>query len=188
MTLPPEPGSEGQPNEAMPSPPPNEAAAWQATPASRPKVVDTAFLLWMITAAISAASLIFQVALGGDEFTRAARTSLEQQNRSFTEQDVTTFANAAKFFSLVVGLVFIALFLLFAYRMRTGKNWARITLAVLGGLSIVFTLVGLASSDSLALLIRMADAALIVAAIYYMFRPEANQYFATGRPWPKHAP
>ena len=190
MTVPPEPGPEGPPNQPyqpMPSPPPHETPAWQATPASRPKTVDTAFLLWMIIAALGVVSLILQLTIG-DEFTRAARISLEQQNEPFTEQDVETIANAAKFFALAIGLLFVGLFLLFAYRMRAGKNWARITLTVLGGLSVVFTLIGLASSDPLTLIIRLADAVLIVAAIYYMFRPDANQYFATGRPSPQYGP
>lgn len=117
-----------QPYEPMPSaPPPNMAG--QPAP-SRPKSVDTAFLLWMI----------------------------------------------------VVGIQVVGLFVLLAYLMRRGKNWARITLAVLGGLSVILALVGLGSADPLNMVVNLVGLGLIVGAIYLMFRPDVNPYFARRPP------
>ena len=91
-----------------------------------------------------------------------------------------------------------------ASRMRLGKNWARITLAivlgVLGTLSLVVSpiswlagghsIVGfLAGADTMTLLFassRIVHTAAVLAATAFMFLPSANAYFryarsATGR-------
>lgn len=38
--------------------------------------------------------------------------------------------NATRIAVIVVGVVFVALYLLFAFKMRAGRNWARIVLKV----------------------------------------------------------
>ena len=48
---------------------------------------------------------------------------------------------------IVVGLVFVALEVLFLWFAWKGHNWARIVLWVLGGLNVAFGLVGLASGN-----------------------------------------
>lgn len=150
------------------------------TTATRPKAVDNAFMLWMVGAALSLISLIVAFTVGADEIDAAARESLEAQGGSFTEQDVENIANASKIIGVVIGLAFIGLFVLFAYKMRAGRNWARITLSVLGGLSIVLTLIGVGSAGPVDLVVRLVQALLIVGAVYFMYRPESNNYFNAG--------
>jgi hypothetical protein len=119
--------------------------------------------------------------VGGDDITQAARDTLQAQNRPFTEQDVDNAANAIKIFAIVVGLLFVGLYVLFVYKMRAGRNWARITLAILGGLNVVSILVGLSTAGGLSIVLGLAQAVVILGAVYFMFRPESNQYFAAGR-------
>ena len=64
-----------------------------------------------------------------------------------------------------------------AYAMRAGRNWARITLCVLGGVAVVAGLFGLGGS----LLFTLVELALIVMGAIFMFRKEAAAYFTPYR-------
>ncbi|MFL6140794.1 MAG: hypothetical protein ACJ72N_02845 [Labedaea sp.] len=165
----------------MPTAPSLNEQEYQPVPADRPKSVDNAFLLWLIGAGISLLGVIFVLTVGVDAITDSARESLKNSGRPYTEEDVKNFANLSKIIGVVIGLLFVGLFVLFAYKMRAGRNWARILLTVLGGLSLVFTLLGISSTDGLTLVVRLIEAVLTLVAIYFMFRPEANRYFAAGR-------
>jgi hypothetical protein len=188
MTTPSDPGEPGQPGQRQPfepmpaAPSLNEQELAGVTPAERPKSVDNAFMLWMIGAGLSLLSLIVSFTIGGDAIKDAARDSLRQsQGREPSQQDVDNLANASLIIGVIIGLLFIGLFVLFAYKMRAGRNWARITLTVLGGLSIVLTLIGVGGAGAIDLIVRLVQALLIVGAVYYMFRPDANNYFNAGR-------
>lgn len=149
----------------------NEQELAGAPAVARPKSVDNAFLLWMIGAGIYLVFVIIGVS------TDAARDSLERSlGRAPTDSEVT----GAKAFALILGLLFIGLFVLFAFLMRAGRNWARITLTVLGGISIVLNLLGIGNADALSVIITLLLILLIAGSIYLMYRPDANRYFAPG--------
>ena len=156
----------------------NEQELAPAVPAERPKSVDNAWMLWMIGAGISLLSLIFIFTVDADAITDQARKTLENQNKSFTQQDVDDAASLFKITGVIFSLIFIGLFVLFAYKMRAARNWARITLTVLGALSVVSTLFGLSSASGLHLVVALIQMVLILVAVYFMYRPDANQYFA----------
>lgn len=91
---------------------------------------------------------------------------------------------------VVIGLVLLALVVATVFQMRKGRNWARIVLAVLGGLSALSLLLGFANAGSLlglgglgvlSVLISVVQLVLLLGAILLMFRGGANAYFAAGR-------
>ena len=159
----------------------NEQELAPAVPADRPKTVDNAWNLWMIGAAISLLSLIFIFTIDSDAIAEQARKSLEGQGKQPTQKEVDDAANLFKITGVIFSLLFIGLFVLFAYKMRAGRNWARITLTVLGGLSVVSTLFGLSSASGVHLVVALIQMVLILVAIYFMYRPDANQYFAASK-------
>ncbi|MGH3569018.1 MAG: hypothetical protein ACRDRH_23945 [Pseudonocardia sp.] len=80
----------------------------------------------------------------------------------------------------------IALFIMI--QMRAGRNWARITIAVLGGLAILSAVLNLITYGSgfgvsggvysiVLLLISLAQLVLLGTAMVLMFRPNVNSYF-----------
>lgn len=85
---------------------------------------------------------------------------------------------------LVLGLVLLALFVYCAVRLRQGLNWARVTLTVVGGISVLSTVLGLLLSAGLGIsfgavstIANLVQAALIVAAILYAYQAPANAWF-----------
>jgi hypothetical protein len=184
MTTPNEPGDPGQakPFEPMPAAPAlNEQELAPAVPVNRPKSVDNAWMLWMVGAAISLLSLIFIFTVDADAIADQARKTLEGQGKTPTQKEIDDAANIFKITGVIFSLIFIGLFVLFAYKMRAGRNWARITLTVLGALSVVSTLFGLSSASGLHLVVALIQMVLILVAVYFMYRPDANQYFAAGK-------
>jgi hypothetical protein len=135
-----------------------------------PKGIQMSFLLWLVALAAGVAETI----VGLINFDPAATEAIS---------------------ILGIRLVITAVLVYIIAQMRLGKNWARITLAVLlggiGTLSLVFDPVSwLIEGNSLHEFIQNADFAFIVfasirvvhlasvlAALAFMFRPAANNYF-----------
>lgn len=91
--------------------------------------------------------------------------------------NVNTLVNGVKLASIVVAVIFVGLYLLFAMKMRAGRNWARIVLTVLSALSIVSA----ASRATSSQLFGWIGAALAVVAIVLMFLPASSAYFAASK-------
>jgi hypothetical protein len=135
-----------------------------------PRDVQTSFLLWLAALAAGVAETIFGI-INFDPATTEAISIL----------------------GIRLGITAVLVYII--AQMRLGKNWARLSLAVLlggiGTLSLVFDPVSwLIEGNSLRELIQNTDLAFIVfasirtvhlasvlAALVFMFRPAANNYF-----------
>lgn len=157
---------------AMPPPPSNEG------PLVRPKSVDSAFQAMLASVAVSALGTIFTVMLD-----RAALAGLVTDMLAELPADqrgnVGATVNA---FQAILGVsiaVFVGLFVLFATKMRRGRNWARLLLTVYTAVGVWSFLTAMASSGAeLELMWSLAEVAFGVTAVVYMFRPESTKYFA----------
>lgn len=152
--------------------------------ATAPPDVQTSFKLWLAAIVAGAASTL----LGSLLFEDILAISGEELPPELGPED----AQLALAFGAVLLVVFtlgvLALLLLFAFKMRAGRNWARIVLTVVGGVILVigllglggtFALFGLGALGVLAGLLSLAQLVLFAAAIFFMFRPGASAYFAT---------
>jgi hypothetical protein len=78
---------------------------------------------------------------------------------------------------VVVGLLLVAAGISFALLMRAGRNWARVTLTVVGSLSVLF-LIGPVVTPLQALF----QLCLVGGGIVMMFQRPANEWFRPRRP------
>lgn len=123
------------------------ATSGEALP-PRPSLVSAAFILYIVSAVLSVISgIITIVAAPGHR-----QSIIDQLNKSGTDlqgHDVHTVADAAIAaaigFSAVTMVFWVVTFVIFAFYMRSGRNWARIILTILSVLSIfnIFTVAGL---------------------------------------------
>ena len=88
------------------------------------------------------------------------------------------------FVGVVIGLLFLGVVVYLALRLRAGDHWARLVLTILGGISAVFTVLGVlltaglgVSIGAVSTIVSLVQAALIVAAILFAFQGPANAYF-----------
>lgn len=147
-------------------------------PIIRPKAVDSAFQAVLASVAISAlgtvVTVLFDQALLTAWVTEAMETVPPEQRLSTSA--MVSAMQVLLGFSIAI---FAGLFVLFAYKMRAGRNWARILLTVYTVVGVWSFLTAMASSGAeLDLMWSLAEVAFGVTAIVYMFRPESTKYFA----------
>ncbi|MCC3268390.1 hypothetical protein MUG94_14820 [Arthrobacter gengyunqii] len=137
----------------------------------RPRAVRLAFALILLAGFIS---LISGVQAG-----RAPITELPPLVVQLGELGVDTseYAAALQFIALAAALVVFGLYLLFAFMIREGRNWARIGGSVLVAAALVAAFLNAAVPQTVALLVAAAGLALLYrrdCARY--FRPRRSQY------------
>jgi len=109
----------------------------------------------------------------------------DAQASGVLQGDVDAAISILKTTSVVVAVIFAGLFLLFAFKMRAGRNWARITLTVLAGLSLIQAF-GIRTSVSVNNRVYetqhvwqgVVGAVLALAAIILMYLTVSNRYFS----------
>lgn len=147
-------------------------------PIIRPKAIDSAFQAALASVAISALGTVVTVLFDKALLTAWVTSTLESLP---PEQRLGTSA-MVEMMQLLLGFsiaIFAGLFVLFAYKMRTGRNWARILLTIYTVWGALSFLTAMASSGAdLTLMWSLAEAAFGVTAVVYMFRPESTKYFA----------
>ncbi|ALG14013.1 hypothetical protein [Kibdelosporangium phytohabitans] len=136
-----------------------------------PKEVNIAFAVWVFSAIVSA---VLQ-ALDADVFVDAF---MKQSANQPPEAQLPPSAIRTMFYVAlaVVGL----LMLLFAWKMRSGRNWARILLTVLA----VFGLYTQASAVGFSDWLAVVSVAITATGLVYMYMPPSNAYFRSFRKVP----
>ena len=166
------------PNPAYPNP---QYGVPQPRPIAAPGSVQGAFGIYLITALLSLVGIV--ITLTSDIYDRAIN---EAANAGAVSGTISAdqIVSIAKTVTIVVGVLFLALYLFFAFKMRAGRNWARIVLTVLSGLSILsvantgsVTVNNRVYSSTMSLVSGWVGAALAVLAIVLMYLSASNQYF-----------
>jgi hypothetical protein len=144
-----------------------------AAPTAPPRTVNIAFWLYVAGAVLSVISGIITIAVITASRADQVRI-IEQQGTNLngaTPQQVADAAVAVIVTWSIITLLFWAItFVLFAFFMRRGANWARIILTVLTVLSALNILTGYGSGF-------IQFAATVVAVVLMWLRP-SSEYFA----------
>ena len=149
----------------------------------RPKEVDQSFYLWIATITLG----VVGVVVGFGQITTIQQEVAEQAatEPAITAEVAAQFAGVFMRIVLIGILVFLAVELLFAFKMRAGHNWARITLTTLGGLSVLGSLPSVLSPGDqtvVQLVLNAVSVLIIIGAIVLMYVGGANAWFQEGRP------
>ncbi len=157
----------------------------QGTPPVRPITVTAAFWCWIGTTVVSLISLI--VTLNSSVWDQALQAGVRQSGD--TTIDVQALVNGVRIFAIVVFLIFAAVYLLFAFKMHAGRNWARIVLTVFGALSLLSAITPTTSSVTVngetyssmssgaSSIVPWISALIAIAGIVLMYLPQSNEYF-----------
>lgn len=164
-------------------------AAPQPPSAPEPPVdVVTAFQLLCAVAALGVVNMIatlLAIYADRDTFIDQLLVEVTAQDPSLEISRSTAESVLAVGLGLtgLIGLGVTALFLLFAFKMRAGRNWARMVVTMCGVIMVFFAIPSLfgLGDGGVALLISGAagilQAVLVVGAIVLMHRTESNKYF-----------
>jgi ABC-type Fe3+ transport system permease subunit len=137
-----------------------------------PPQVNAAFWLYIVGAALSLVALIISIATIG-----SLKDTLQQQSSANGQQLSDSAASAAIGVSVTIavifGILYIAAYVLFAFFMRRGANWARIVLLIVTVLSLFGVLGGYG--------VGAARVIVGVIATILLFTKPANEYFRSAR-------
>lgn len=139
---------------------------------TRPKEVEISFGLWIAASVLYVLGLLTAYSqVRTETFDRVLA-----QNPTLDQSMIERVATVA----FVVWLLIVAAVVLCVFLMRGGRNWARIVLAVVGGIGVLLGLFGLAvGAGSVAGLLQLL---LLIGAVVTMFLPPANAWFRPRRP------
>ena len=150
-----------------------------STRAIAPRNVNTAYWLYVVSAVVGLIGFVLTLVL-----LPAAVTAVEQQyqGRDTGGVDVHAVAVASATGTAIVGglfaVAFFVLTLVFAAKMRAGRNWARIVLAVFAALHVVGLLsLALGSTPVVSALLSVVVAVLAAIAAILTFLRESNAWF-----------
>ncbi|MTD14502.1 hypothetical protein GIS00_11145 [Nakamurella sp. YIM 132087] len=147
---------------------------------SAPGTVTAAFALYVLAALVS---LVGVFLVFTDAGTRQIRDALRDTNTGNMSLD--DLVRVTRTITVAVVVVFLALYLFFAFMMRAGRNWARIVLTVLSALSIASSFAGsVAATRSWATWVTLVFS---ILAIVLMYLAQSNQYFADSKAYRKGA-
>ncbi|WP_367134603.1 hypothetical protein [Saccharothrix sp. HUAS TT1] len=132
-----------------------------------PKQLQISFWLWIAGAALLVLSSVL-ILTEREEAIKAARDAGGTQG--LTEEQFVTTVTATLAVLVTIGVVLAALMAFFAFKARAGRNWARVSLTVLGALIFLFQMLAV---SQLGLLIMLA----VAAAVVTLYLPASKQYF-----------
>jgi hypothetical protein len=158
-----------------------------AEPPARPTTVTLAFVAWLVMTGLSLISLI--LVLTSPIWDQAVAAGLQAADTNGVRIDASTVVNTAKITSVVGFLIGAALYLLFAFKMRAGRNWARVVLTVIGVLGVLSAVLPTYRSVTVNgntfvvqnYGIHWISLALLLAALVLMFMPASNTYFSASK-------
>lgn len=144
--------------QSMPPDPRGGAAPPGPRQGEPPPSVQRAYLLMLVRAALSALSIVVSVVTVDD---------LRRQLRQAGYGDFTGVARTAITLAVVLGAVFVVLYVLLALQVRKGRNWARVTTFVIAGLGVLGALTSAAghatgASQAMSVVTGIVDLAIVV--------------------------
>jgi len=165
----------------MPSPPSgpwSDPADWPAEEGvadEQPKSIRLAVRLMYVGAAFSLINILASF-LQTDEIRDGIRDAASDP---MTESELDSAVTAVLTIAGIVGVIAIGLWIWMATTNGQGKAWARTTATVLGGLNVLFTLIGFVGGQltPLAVGVSLISIGLAVSIIVLLFRPDASRYY-----------
>jgi hypothetical protein len=138
-----------------------------------PSSVVNAVRLMFVGAALGLAYLIVVVTTKS-----ALRTAIAKKDPSFDSHKLDTVVNVSTVSALVVGVIYLVLFILLALQLPKGKNWARVITWVVNGLVIIGGLASLGQAIAPAtLVVSLIRAAIGVAIVVLLLQKPSNDFF-----------
>ncbi|MER7077691.1 hypothetical protein SAMN02982929_05127 [Saccharopolyspora kobensis] len=156
-------------------------------PSAAPQSLLVARWLWIGSVLIGVVQAFIQLA----DRSRLI-SELRAVNPELSQQDLDSAANGGIMFALLLKALILMVYVMLTRRMLEGRNWSRIVLTVFGGFGVfnafitvltvaafgtalVHELTGVAITW-VEVLFALVVAAVEVAAIVFMFRPDANRF------------
>lgn len=141
-----------------------------------PATVSRAVMLMYLSAALGVIGLILAIASRD-----TIKERLLESNPNIENVDAVVTGTVV--FSIVIGLIFIALWIWLAMMVSKGRNWARIVTWVIAGLGAIFAVVALVNPNTaLDAVLAVIEGLVDIAVIVLLAMRPSNEFFARRPP------
>jgi hypothetical protein len=155
------------------NPMPGEPPRGPITRGPAPAPVTNAVRLMFVRAAMSVLSLVVLFATKD-----SLKTQIKKHNTGYSAQKLDDTLNAAIAVALVIGLIFIVLYVLLALQVGKGKNWARIVTWVLAALGVLGAISAFAQPEPAASrVLTLIGGVIDLVIIIFLAQRPSNEYF-----------
>ena len=134
-----------------------------------PATITAAFFGYLLST-VAAIVGVFVVLNSKQALLSALRTEQPQQGRAMTEVQLEHTVSVAILVAVIVLVVIALIYLLLAFRLRAGRNWARVLLTI----SSVFQVASLIAVHGSAVNYVSTGVAVVAAVLCYL--PASNAY------------
>ncbi|HTF47295.1 MAG TPA: hypothetical protein VK735_07595 [Pseudonocardia sp.] len=150
----------------------------------RPVDVTKAFALWLASVAVSLVGQLIAYPAASGMVRDAVQQGAESSGTPIGPAELETITRIG----LALGVAFIVLlagvWVLIGFKMRAGRNWARILITVVTVLGVISMLTTANGFGSLAAIISLVQNLLAIAVVVYMYRSESSAYFSRSKSGP----
>ncbi|MGW4490109.1 hypothetical protein ACWEOE_40620 [Amycolatopsis sp. NPDC004368] len=137
-----------------------------------PGTILGAFWLYLISTLVAVVGAIFLV-VNKQDLVDAIRTADQGQA---TDQQIQQTANVGLWVAVAIAVVIALVYAGLAAKLKAGKNWARIVLAILTVLQVLSLIIGRGGTA-----LGYLSAVAAVIALILAFLPQSNAYIAARR-------
>jgi hypothetical protein len=128
-----------------------------------PREVNIAFAVWVLSAVLSLVLQLLDVSAFVEQYQKQLAGTAQEQLSTGTLKGIYIVA--------VVAVSVLMVF--FAWKMRSGRKWARAVIAILAILGLMFQAMSVGVGDVLAI----AGVLITATGLVFMFVPASNAYF-----------
>ncbi|SFW85318.1 hypothetical protein [Amycolatopsis australiensis] len=150
---------------------PDSATTGHPVAAERPSTVEGAFWAFIASTVLGLVGGVLIFA-SRDAIAAALRDSTRRSGGTLTDAQIDQAVNITMIVALVIAVIIAALYLLFAFKLRAGRNWARIVLTVITALQLISLLAGQST------VLGYVSVAAAVVGVILSFLTPSNAYFA----------
>lgn len=151
----------------------------QAPPApTQPPSIALAVKLMWAGAAVSLVGLVVAFARLGSMKDDIA-DQLRKDDPSVSQSTIDAAYTLGIVFAIVIGGVGVLMWAWMAWKNGQGRSWARVVATVLGGLNVVFTLIGFAgqNTESTSIIFSLITLALAVVILILLWKKESTAFY-----------
>jgi hypothetical protein len=143
---------------------------------ARPTTITASFFGYLLSTVASLIAGIL-VMTSRQDLLDALRATNAQQGKQLSEEQLEQAVHLGQVVAVVVIVLFALVYLLLAFRLRAGKNWARIVLTVFVALQVI-SLVTLQGNT----IVSYISTAVAVIATILAYLPDSNSYIRQVKP------
>ncbi|WP_101377145.1 hypothetical protein [Saccharopolyspora spinosa] len=150
----------------------------------RPSSINNAFWAGIASVVVGFAMLAAAFLLVSDAELQLVLEETAAQGQRLTMEQARGIYSVVLVMLTVIVAIIAALWIMFLFFMRRGRNWARIVITVVGAVWILLTLPSIAGGTAggiASALLSVLQVLTVAATIVFAYLAPSNQYFQTGR-------